>query len=132
MKAQIWKIQHAPLDDVYMVTRTPETAPDKAAYVEIDFEKGLPVAVDGKKLEAVALLEKLNALGAEHGVGITDMVENRLVGMKSRGIYENPGVLARVVAELQNRAGSLRVVAAESGVAADTVLRIKNSENDPG
>ncbi len=101
MDRNIWHLSHegadledpanAPLDDVYMVTRTPEAAPDQAAYVTIDFEKGLPVAVDGEKLDAVALLEKLNILGAEHGVGITDMVENRLVGMKSRGIYENPG-----------------------------------------
>ncbi|WP_378954977.1 argininosuccinate synthase [Pelosinus sp. sgz500959] len=101
MDRNIWHLSHegadledpanAPLDDVYMVTRTPEMAPDQAAYVNIDFEKGLPVAIDGEKLEAVALLEKLNILGAEHGVGITDMVENRLVGMKSRGIYENPG-----------------------------------------
>jgi len=101
MDRNIWHLSHegadlenpanAPMDDVYMVTRSPENAPDQAAYVDIDFEKGLPVAVNGEKLEAVALLEKLNALGAEHGVGITDMVENRLVGMKSRGIYENPG-----------------------------------------
>lgn len=101
MDRNIWHLSHegadlenpanAPMDDVYMVTRTPETAPDQAVYVDIDFEKGIPVAVDGEKLESVALLEKLNALGAEHGIGITDMVENRLVGMKSRGIYENPG-----------------------------------------
>jgi len=101
MDRNIWHLSHegadlenpanAPLDDVYMVTRTPENAPDKAAYVDIDFEKGIPVAIDGVKLPAVALLEKLNILGAEHGIGITDMVENRLVGMKSRGIYENPG-----------------------------------------
>ena len=101
MDRNIWHLSHegadlenpanAPMDDVYMVTRTPETAPDQAVYVDIDFEKGIPVAVDVEKLESVALLEKLNALGAEHGIGITDMVENRLVGMKSRGIYENPG-----------------------------------------
>ena len=101
MDRNIWHLSHegadlenpanAPMDDVYMVTRTPEQAPDEAAYVDIDFEKGLPVAIDGQKLPAVALLEKLNVLGAEHGIGITDMVENRLVGMKSRGIYENPG-----------------------------------------
>jgi len=101
MDRNIWHLSHegadledpanAPLDDVYMVTRTPENAPDKAAFVEIGFEKGIPVSIDGEKLAAVALLEKLNILGAEHGIGITDMVENRLVGMKSRGIYENPG-----------------------------------------
>jgi len=101
MDRNIWHLSHegadlenpanAPIDDVYLVTRTPETAPDQAAYVNVDFEKGIPVAIDGEKLRAVALLEKLNALGAEHGIWITDMVENRLVGMKSRGVYENPG-----------------------------------------
>lgn len=101
MDRNIWHLSHegadledpanAPLDDVYLVTRTPEQAPDKAAYVDIDFEKGIPVGIDGTRIPAVALLEKLNALGAEHGIGITDMVENRLVGMKSRGVYENPG-----------------------------------------
>ena len=74
-----------------MVTKSPEQAPDKATYVEIGFEQGIPVTVDGQKLGAVALLEKLNALGAANGIGITDIVENRLVGMKSRGVYETPG-----------------------------------------
>ncbi|MCE5287489.1 MAG: argininosuccinate synthase [Pelosinus sp.] len=101
MDRNIWHLSHegadlenpwnAPLDDVYMVTKTPEQAPDKAAYVEIAFEKGLPVSVDGEKLGAVELLTKLNELGAHHGIGITDITENRLVGMKSRGVYENPG-----------------------------------------
>ncbi len=70
---------------------TPEEAPDEAEYVTIDFEKGIPVAVNGEKLDGPALVKKLNAIGGKHGVGILDMVENRLVGMKSRGVYETPG-----------------------------------------
>ena len=69
----------------------PEQAPDEATYVTIHFEKGIPTAVDGVELDAVALVEKLNELGGKNGVGILDIVENRLVGMKSRGVYETPG-----------------------------------------
>ena len=76
---------------VYMVTTPPEKAPDVPEYVTIDFEQGVPVAVNGQKMGAVELLTELNAIGAKNGVGIVDIVENRLVGMKSRGIYENPG-----------------------------------------
>ena len=76
---------------MYLISKAPENAPDEAEYVTIDFEKGIPVAVNGEKLAPVALLEKLNEIGAKNGVGITDIVENRLVGMKSRGVYENPG-----------------------------------------
>jgi len=72
-------------------TATPEKAPNQAGYVSIGIEKGIPVSVDGKKLGAVALLEVLNVLGGKHGCGLVDMVENRLVGMKSRGVYETPG-----------------------------------------
>ncbi len=70
---------------------TPEEAPDKAEYVCVDFEQGVPVAVNGEKLSGVELIKKLNDIGGKHGVGILDMVENRLVGMKSRGVYETPG-----------------------------------------
>ena len=70
---------------------SPEMAPDKPTYVTIHFEKGVPTAVDGEKLESVALIEKLNKLGGENGIGLLDIVENRLVGMKSRGVYETPG-----------------------------------------
>lgn len=101
MDWNIWHLSHegddlenpanAPKDMVYMVTKTPEQAPDKAEYVTIDFEKGIPVAVNGQKMDAVALITALNEIGARNGVGIVDIVENRLVGMKSRGIYENPG-----------------------------------------
>ena len=101
MDRNIWHLSHEggdledpwnePKDDVYMVTKTPEQAPDKATYVEITFEKGVPVAVDGQKLGAVEMVEKLNDLGAANGIGIADITENRLVGMKSRGVYETPG-----------------------------------------
>ena len=70
---------------------TPEEAPDEAEYVSIDFEKGVPVALDGVKMNSVDLVWKLNELGGKHGVGIIDIVENRLVGMKCRGVYETPG-----------------------------------------
>ena len=70
---------------------SPEQAPDKPTYVTVSFEKGIPVAVDGKKLSAVEIVETLNKLGGENGIGLADIVENRLVGMKSRGVYETPG-----------------------------------------
>ena len=70
---------------------SPEKAPDEPTYVTIHFEKGVPTAVDGEELDAVSLVEKLNKLGGENGIGLLDIVENRLVGMKSRGVYETPG-----------------------------------------
>ena len=70
---------------------SPMKAPDKPAYVTIHFEKGIPTMLDGKKVGAVEMVEKLNKIGGENGVGLVDMVENRLVGMKSRGVYETPG-----------------------------------------
>ena len=68
----------------------PEAAPDKPTYVTIGFEKGVPVSLDGQKMDGVTLIETLNQIGGANGVGIDDLVENRLVGMKSRGVYENP------------------------------------------
>jgi argininosuccinate synthase len=76
---------------MFCITIAPEVAPDEPHYLTIDFEKGMPVAVDGDPLGAVDLLTLLNELGGDHGVGRADMVENRLVGMKSRGVYETPG-----------------------------------------
>ncbi len=70
---------------------SPEAAPDKPTYITISFEKGIPVALDGEKTDGVTLIKKLNKLGGENGIGIFDVVENRLVGMKSRGVYETPG-----------------------------------------
>ena len=78
-------------DSIHVLSVPPEKAPDEVTYVEIDFEKGVPVAVDGVKMEPVQLLMKLNELGSKNGIGTIDIVENRLVGMKSRGVYETPG-----------------------------------------
>lgn len=84
--------ENEPIDDLCLICTRPEEALDQAEYVVIDFEKGQPVAINGEKFdEPLALLEKANEIGAKHGIGILDMVENRLVGMKSRGIYETPG-----------------------------------------
>ena len=77
--------------EIFILTRSPEEAPDKAEYVEIDFESGLPVAVNGEAMSAATLLDTLNQMGGRHGVGRIDLVENRFVGMKSRGVYETPG-----------------------------------------
>mgnify|MGYP001009143602 CR=1 FL=1 len=101
MDRNLWHLSHEggdledpwnePKDDLYLLGVSPEKAPDKATYIQLDFEQGIPVAVDGQKLSPVKLVEKLNELGGQNGVGIVDMVENRLVGMKSRGVYETPG-----------------------------------------
>ena len=80
-----------PLEDMFLMTVAPEKAPDQAEYVEIEFARGCPVAVNGRALDPLALLTYLNELGGKHGVGRADLVENRLVGMKSRGVYETPG-----------------------------------------
>ncbi|KAG2408247.1 Argininosuccinate synthase [Vigna angularis] len=80
-----------PKKDMYMMSVDPEDAPDQAEYVEIGIEAGLPVSVNGKRLSPASLLAELNEIGGRHGIGRIDMVENRLVGMKSRGVYETPG-----------------------------------------
>ncbi len=82
---------HAPREDVWMISSSPEAAPDEPATVTVAFEQGTPVSVDGEKLSARGIVEKLNELGGKHGVGRVDLVENRFVGMKSRGCYETPG-----------------------------------------
>ena len=101
MDKNIWHLSHEgsdledpwnePQNEMYLVSKAPEDAADKPECVTIDFEKGIPVAVNGKKMGAVELLTELNDIGARNGVGIVDICENRLVGMKSRGVYENPG-----------------------------------------
>ena len=100
MDRNLWHLSHEgaeledpwnePPKDLLLICKTPEEAPDEAEYVEIEYEKGVPVKVNGEALGPVALIETLNAIGAKHGVGVADLVENRLVGMKSRGVYENP------------------------------------------
>ncbi len=81
----------APPEDMFVLTRSPEKAPAQSASVEIEFERGNPVAVNGRRMSPGKLLAELNRLGGEHGIGRADMVENRYVGMKSRGVYETPG-----------------------------------------
>jgi argininosuccinate synthase len=80
-----------PYEDMFLLTVSPEKAPDKPEYVEIEYERGNPVAVDGERLSPAALLARLNVIGGKHGIGRVDLVENRYVGMKSRGVYETPG-----------------------------------------
>ncbi len=97
----IWHISHeggaledpknAAPEEIWMLTRSPQDAPAKAEDVTIGFRAGAPVSVNGKRMPAVALLEELNRIGGKHGVGRVDLVENRYVGMKSRGCYETPG-----------------------------------------
>ena len=98
----IWHISHEGLeledpanepnyDHLLVLGVSPEKAPDEAEYVSLTFEKGRPVAINGEKMKASDILRKLNKLGGKHGIGIVDIVENRVVGMKSRGVYETPG-----------------------------------------
>ncbi|MDR1114211.1 MAG: argininosuccinate synthase [Candidatus Margulisbacteria bacterium] len=99
--ANLWHISHEgaeledpwnePADAVYTISSALEKAPDKAEYIELEFKQGAPVALNGQKLSAVELLQKLNEIGGRHAIGQIDIVENRLVGMKSRGVYETPG-----------------------------------------
>jgi argininosuccinate synthase len=79
------------LNRMLKMTVPPEKAPNKPVYVEVGFEKGIPVALNGKKMDGVTLIQSLNKTGGAHGVGLVDLVENRVVGMKSRGVYETPG-----------------------------------------
>ncbi len=98
----LWHISHEGLDledpanepdfkHLLQLGVSPEEAPDEPTYIEIEFEKGVPVALDGKKLSPIEFMDKLNELGGKNGIGIVDLVENRVVGMKSRGVYETPG-----------------------------------------
>lgn len=108
MDRNIWHLSHEGADledpanempgDVLLLTKSPEEAPDRPTYVTIEFVKGVPFKLDGEALDPVALVERLNLIGGENGVGIVDMVENRLVGMKSRGVYETPGGTVLVLA----------------------------------
>ena len=110
----VWHISHEGMDledpwnepkfdTLLKLGVSPEKAPDKPTYVEIDFEAGVPVAVDGVKMSPLKLVEKLNELGGANGVGIADITEDRLVGMKSRGVYETPGgtILYTAIEELE-------------------------------
>jgi argininosuccinate synthase len=89
-----------PPEDAFIWTKSPDKTPDKPTYVEIEFEKGIPVALDGQKMDGIGLLEKLNKLAGENGVGRIDHIENRLVGIKSRELYEAPAALVLLQAHL--------------------------------
>ena len=110
----IWHISHEggdledpwnmPQESMFVLSRSPEAAPDEPAIIEIKFEQGIPVALDGQRKDAVSLLIALNKIGGLHAIGRADIVENRLVGMKSRGVYETPGgtLLYMAHRELEN------------------------------
>jgi argininosuccinate synthase len=97
----IWHISHEggdlenpwnmPKDEMYVLTQSPMAAPDEPELIQIGFEKGIPISFNGERLDAVSLLDALNKVGGKHAIGRVDIVENRLVGMKSRGVYETPG-----------------------------------------
>ncbi|HEX6628232.1 MAG TPA: argininosuccinate synthase [Gemmatimonadaceae bacterium] len=125
----IWHISHeggvleqpqtAPPDDLFMLTTSPEKAPDEAEEVTIGFVGGTPVSVNGAELDAVDLLRALNTIGGRHGVGRIDLVEDRLVGMKSRGVYETPGgtLLYSAHSELEQLVLDRRTLAAKDLIA---------------
>jgi argininosuccinate synthase len=110
----IWHISHeggdledpwnTPKEGMFVLSNSPENAPDEPAMIEIEFKEGIPIALDGKRMDAVPLLTALNKIGGLHAIGRADIVENRLVGMKSRGVYETPGgtLLYAAHRELEN------------------------------
>jgi argininosuccinate synthase len=114
LDGNLWHLSHEggtledpwqePPEDAYSLTVSPEQAPDTPAYLTLGFEEGWPVSLDGQRLEPLNLVQALNAIGGEHGVGRIDLLENRLVGMKSRGVYETPGgtILATAQRELEH------------------------------
>jgi argininosuccinate synthase len=125
----IWHISHeggvledpakSPPADLFMLSNSPEAAPDTPEEVTISFESGTPVAVNGKRLSAVAIVDTLNEIGGRHGIGRIDLVEDRLVGMKSRGVYETPGGTLLYVAhsELEQLTLDRRTLAAKDTIA---------------
>ncbi|MGH7677125.1 MAG: argininosuccinate synthase [Gemmatimonadaceae bacterium] len=127
--ANIWHLSHeggiledpaaAPPADLLMLTSTPENAPDVAEMVAIEFDRGTPVAVNGATIEPVELLTALNEIGGRNGVGVIDLVEDRLVGMKSRGVYETPGgsLLYAAHSELEQMVLDRRTLAAKDLIA---------------
>jgi argininosuccinate synthase len=108
LDGNLWHLSHEggaledpwnePPEDAYSLSVAPEQAPDTPAYLTLEFEEGWPVSLDGQRLEPLQLVEALNAIGGEHGIGRIDLLENRLVGMKSRGVYETPGGTILLVA----------------------------------
>jgi argininosuccinate synthase len=127
--ANIWHLSHeggvlenpaaSPPADLFMLTSTPENAPDIPEMVAIEFDRGTPVAVNGEPMDPVQLLTALNAIGGRNGVGVIDLVEDRLVGMKSRGVYETPGgsLLYAAHSELEQLVLDRRTLAAKDLIA---------------
>ncbi|MBI4519335.1 MAG: argininosuccinate synthase [Gemmatimonadetes bacterium] len=127
--SNLWHLSHegGPLEDpgfepeesMYQWTVAPERAPAKPVYIEIAFEAGIPVSVNGKRLGSVPLVERLNDIGARHGIGRVDLVEDRLVGMKSRGVYETPGgtLLYAALSELEQLTLDRRALALKDQIA---------------
>ncbi|HEX2080676.1 MAG TPA: argininosuccinate synthase [Longimicrobium sp.] len=125
----LWHVSHEggpledpayePTEDLFLMTRSPQDAPPVPAYVTIAFEQGVPVAVDGQSLGPVQIVERLNAVGGLHGIGRIDLVEDRLVGMKSRGIYETPGgtLLYAAHSELEQLTLDRRTLALKDAIA---------------
>jgi argininosuccinate synthase len=125
----LWHLSHegglledpsaVPPDDLFMLTASPAEAPDEHEDVSIEFTSGIPVAINGKRLDPVTLVASLNAIGGRHGVGRVDLVEDRLVGMKSRGIYETPGgtLLYTAHSELEQLVLDRRTLAAKDLIA---------------
>jgi argininosuccinate synthase len=125
----IWHVSHEggpledpayePTEDLFLMTRAPWDAPARPEYVTITFENGYPVAVDGEVLSPVALLTRLNEIGGLHGIGRIDLVEDRMVGMKSRGIYETPGgtLLYQAHSELEQLVMDRRTLALKDAMA---------------
>jgi argininosuccinate synthase len=127
--ANIWHLSHeggiledpgsAPPNDLFVLTATPENAPDTPEMVAIEFDRGTPVAVNGERMDPVQLLTTLNEIGGRNGVGVIDLVEDRLVGMKSRGVYETPGgsLLYSAHSELEQLVLDRRTLAAKDLIA---------------
>jgi argininosuccinate synthase len=127
--ANVWHLSHeggnledpnsAPVEDMFQLTVSPQAAPDQHEDVVIEFASGTPVGVNGKKLGPLALLEALNKIGSKHGIGRIDLVEDRLVGMKSRGVYETPGgtLLYTAHSELEQLVLDRRTLAAKDLIA---------------
>ena len=125
----LWHVSHEggpledpafePTEDIFLMTRSPEDAPPVPEYVTVEFVEGLPVAVNGQALSPVQVIERLNAIGGLHGIGRIDLVEDRLVGMKSRGIYETPGgtILYAAHSELEQLVLDRRTLALKDLVA---------------
>jgi len=137
----LWHLSHEGLEledpktepnyrHILQLTVTPEDAPDKPEYVEIDFEKGVPVKLNGDLLPPVPLIERLNQIGGRNGVGIADIVENRVVGMKSRGVYETPGgtILYAAHQELESLCIDRQTEVFKAGIALELAERIYTGE----